>query len=239
MMLRAMWNSLKRLSLGLGAIALAAAVLLLTDENVRTEGDAAAKTWKVRVLEFVNITDVEDAEKGVRDGLRDAGLTEGREYVLNVSNAQGDMTTLNGLVDAAISERADLIVTLSTPTLQAALQRVRNQPIVFTFLANPFATGAGAGTSDTEHLSHITGAYGMGDAKGMVEMIRKVMPQAKRVGTMFVPNEVNSVFNHNQTADALRATGMEVFPVGVSTPAEVPDAALSLCSQKLDLVCLP
>ena len=34
------------------------------------------------------------------------------------------MATLNGLVDAAVTDQADLIVTLSTPTLQAALRKL-------------------------------------------------------------------------------------------------------------------
>ena len=33
------------------------------------------------------------------------------------------MATVNSLVDAAITEGADLLITLSTPTLQAALKR--------------------------------------------------------------------------------------------------------------------
>src|SRR5262249_31233539 len=80
---------------------------------------------------------------GVRVGLREAGLVEGRDYVATVRNAQGDMATVNSLIDAAITERSDLLITFSTPTLQAALQRARRVPIVFNYLASPIAAGAG------------------------------------------------------------------------------------------------
>lgn len=234
-----MWHTVKRLSLGLSSIALASAVLLLMDGGFRAANESRGETkvWNVSVLEYVNIPDVEEAEHGVRDGLRDAGLVEGRDYQLRVSNAQGDMATLNGLVDSAVTENADLIITLSTPTLQATLQKVRDRPVVFTFLANPFA--AGAGTSDTDHRPNVTGAYGAGDVTGMVQLIRNILPRAKRMGTMFVPNEINSVFNHDLLVAAAKEAGLEAMPVGVSTPAEVPDAALALCSQRPDLLCLP
>ena len=70
-------------------------------------------------------------------GFKEAGLVEGRDYVTTVRNAQGDMATVSALIDAALAERADLLVTFSTPTLQAALQRARSVPIVFTYVVEP------------------------------------------------------------------------------------------------------
>ncbi len=196
-----------------------------------------AKKWRVRVLEYVNLTDVEDAEKGVLDAIREAGLVEGRDYEMRVTNAQGDIATLNGLVDAAVTDRADLIVTLSTPTLQTALRRAQSLPIVFTFLADPVAAGAGQGDSD--HLPNVTGSYGAGDVDGMVSLIGRVMPDARRVGAMFCPAEVNSVLNHDQFCAAAKKANLEVVSMGVNTPAEVPDTALALCGKQIDVFSLP
>ena len=84
-----------------------------------------------------------------------AGLLEGRDYTLSRRNAQGDMATVSALVDAAISERAELLVTFSTPTLR--MRRARNVPVVITYVSSPHADGAG--TSDTDHLPNVTGDY--------------------------------------------------------------------------------
>lgn len=196
-----------------------------------------AKTWRIRVLEYVNIPDVEEAEKGMLDAIRESGLVEGRDYEAKVTNAQGDMATLNGLVDAAVTDRADLIVTLSTPTLQAALRRGQSQPIVFTFLADPIA--AGAAKSETDHLPNVTGSFGAGDMEGMVALIKRLLPGAKRVGAMFCPTEVNSVYNHGLFVEEAKKNGLEVVSMGVSTPSEVSDTAAALCGKQIDLFCLP
>ncbi len=196
-----------------------------------------AKTWRVRVLEYVNLTDVEDAEKGVLDAIREAGLVEGRDYEVRVTNAQGDIATLNGLVDAAVTDRADLIVTLSTPTLQTALRRAQSLPIVFTFLADPVA--AGAGRSDSDHLANVTGSCAQGDVDGMVALIRRLMPKAKRVGAMFCPAEINSVINHDLLAAAIKKANLEVVSMGVNTSSEVGDTALALCDKQIEVFCLP
>lgn len=209
-------------------------------EPVRQPGGkkaAPAKTWRVHVLEYVNLPDVDDAEKGVHDAIREAGLKEGSDYTYRISNAQGDMATLNGLVDAALTDRADMIVTLSTPTLQAALRRAQSQPIVFTFLADPIA--AGAAKSDEDHLPYVTGSYGSGDVDGMIALISRLMPQARRIGAMYCPAEVNSVINHGLLVKAAKAANLEVVSMGVNTPSEVADTALALCGEQIDLFCLP
>ncbi len=239
---------LKRLSVGVGLIVLAAAILLLSDTASRRKARAVVeasngnatehpKRWKLRVLEYVNVADVEECEKGVFTGLRDAGLVEGRDFEQRVLNAQGDMATLNSLVDAALTDQADLIITLSTPTLQAAMQRARSTPIVHTFMASAIA--AGVGKSDTDHKPNVTGAYGGADCYGIIEIIRKVMPNAKRIGALSTPGEVNAVYNYDLLVKAATAAGFEVETVGMNGPSEVADAALALCGRQVDLLCIP
>jgi ABC-type uncharacterized transport system substrate-binding protein len=193
------------------------------------------KTWRVDLVQYVSILDVEEAEEGVKAGFREAGLVEGRDYVSTTRNAQGDMATINTLVDAALAEKSDLLLTFSTPVLQAALQRARGVPIVFNYLASPEA--AGAGKSDTDHLPNVTGVYLHGAYDDMLGMIRQVRPGAHRLGTLFVPAEVNSVFHRAQLESATRKNGFELVSVPANTSSEVADAALALISRGVDAVC--
>src|SRR5262249_38134427 len=185
--------------------------------------------------EFNNVSDVEEAEHGVLDGLREAGLVEGRDYDVKIRNAQGDMGTVNSLIDASLTEGADMLITLSTPTLQAALQRARNLPIIFTYVAS--AVIAGAGRSDTDHLPNVTGVYLGAGYQEILALIREFFPSVRSVGTLFVPAEVNTVYHKDQLTKQAQAVGIEVIAVAASTNAEVPDAALSLCSRDIDALC--
>ena len=194
-----------------------------------------SKKWMVNVIEFNDVLDVEEAEEGVMAGLREAGLVEGRDYEVKVQNAQGDMPTVNSLVDAAITRGADLLITMSTPTLQAALQRAHNVPIVFTYVASAIA--AGAGHSDEDHLSNVTGVYTGGAYDDMVARIREVLPSVRVIGTLFVPSEVNSVYHRDLLVSAAKKAGIEVVAVPAETNSEVSDAALALSSKKIDAIC--
>jgi len=104
------------------------------------------KKWKVEFVQYNSVLDVEESQAGVQDGFKAAGLVEGRDIETVVRNAQGDMATVSALVDAAVGDGADLLLTFSTPTLQAAIQRAGKIPIVFTYVASPIAARVSPGT---------------------------------------------------------------------------------------------
>jgi ABC-type uncharacterized transport system substrate-binding protein len=244
----AIWQAMRRLSLGLALIGAASAALLLSDLGHRYPAAAATgagaartpagplpRTWQLDFVQLNHVLDVEETERGVLDGLRDAGLVEGRDYRVRTRNANGDMATVNGLIDAAITEGSDLLVTFSTPTLQAALQRAGRLPVVFTYVAN--ALIAGAGTTDTDHRPTVTGVYLPANYDETFKVVRQVLPRARVVGTLFIPAEVNSVFLRDQMQAAAERAGYTVVSVPVNTSADVPDAALALVSKSIDLIC--
>lgn len=194
------------------------------------------KRWKLRLLAYVNTVETEESEQGLLAGLKDAGLKRDQDFEWKMGNAQGDIATLQSLVDSAVNEQADMLLTISTQALQAASRRGKSLPVVFTMVANPFS--AGVGTSDTDHLAHVTGAYGAQDSDSMMPILKQVLPNAKRFGTLFSPAEVNSVSNHQLLSAAIQKTGVPLVSIGINTSSEVPDAAQSLCSQDIDAICL-
>ena len=227
-----MWEGLRRLWLGAILIVGVSVGLLLSDRGARRDGTAAQRK-RVSMLAFISAVDSDECQHGMRDGLA-AQLHEGVDYELTVRNAQGDMPTLTSLVDAALSDGADLILTLSTPTLQAAVQRVKSTPIVFSFSSNPI--GAGAGTTYEQHLPNVTGVPTTVAFEEMLQLIRELVPRARRLGTLVVPSEVNSVYNVERARKLAAQHGFELVTVAVNSSSEVSEAALALLAQSIDAV---
>jgi putative tryptophan/tyrosine transport system substrate-binding protein len=109
---------------------------------------------------------------------------------------------------------------------------------VFNLLSDPFA--AGAGTSDSVHLPNITGVYspGFGDPEQTrrVDLIRKVVPKARKVGILFSPEEKLSVSLKDRMTQAAGKAGLKTVAVPVGNVSEVGDATRSLCGQKVDAI---
>jgi ABC-type uncharacterized transport system substrate-binding protein len=225
----------KRLTVGIALIAAISVALLLSDRGSRTTNASGTRKWNLDLLEYVQVLDVEEAERGIRAGLAEAGLVEGRDHELRVRNAHGDMPTLNTLVDTALSSGADLLLTLSTPTLQATLRRAGNVPVVFTFVADAIA--AGAGRTNEDHLPNVTGVPTVAAHDAMIDLVRQVLPQARRIGTLFAPAEVNSVVNKDLMVNAAKRHNLDVVALPVNTSTDIPDATLSLLAEHVDLIC--
>jgi ABC-type uncharacterized transport system substrate-binding protein len=203
--------------------------------TTRTASRPLSKRWRLQLIQLNETPDVEEAEQGVLKGLEDAGLVRGRDYESTVRNAQGDMATVSSLIDAAVTDRADLLITFSTPTLQAALQRAKSVPVVFNYVAD--AVAAGAGTSDTSHLPNVTGVYLIAAYAEMLPIIKAFAPRARVLGTIYVPAEINMVTQLEQFKRAATAAGMEVKAVAANSTAEVADATLALIANGIDVIC--
>jgi ABC-type uncharacterized transport system substrate-binding protein len=196
---------------------------------------ASDRKFKVDLIEYLDTPNVEINRDGIRAGFEKAGLKEGLNLELRRRSAQGDMATLNTIIDAAGTDGADLLLVSTTPALQAALRRAGNRNIVFSLVANPVV--AGAGRSDREHNPTVSGAYIPAPHAEGLAALRQCLPKARRIGTLFTPAEVNSVYYKDELLKAAAALGLEVELVGVNSSSELPDAALALCSRNLDAVC--
>jgi len=196
---------------------------------------APAKPWQLRVVAYNDTTMSEQCLQGLKDGLARGGLVEGRDFVLKVLNAQGDMSTLSSIVDSVRAERVDLLLTITTNALQAAMRQAGDTRIVFTGVAD--AIQAGAGKTATDHLPNITGITTRSDFDGMVKLLREILPAVRRVGTLFTPSELNSVLYRDYLAEALKRDGIELVSVAVARSSETAEATIALCREPIDAVC--
>ncbi|MFQ6037256.1 MAG: ABC transporter substrate-binding protein, partial [Candidatus Aminicenantales bacterium] len=133
-----------------------------------------------------------------------------------------------------VATPVDMIVPFSTPCLQAALHSSSQIPIVFSSVANPFL--AGAGTSPEAHLPNVTGVSSRGPIRQSLNFIREVLPEARRVGTLWTPAELNSKYYLDLVREAAADLGMDVVAVSVHNKSGVLHAAQVLANKKVDVI---
>ena len=192
--------------------------------------------WNFSIVKFEELQQTEDTERGLRVGLRDAGLVEGRDFEITSMNAHGDIPVLLSLFDKVAAGNTDLLISLQTTTLHTAIKRVDNIPIVFMVVANPFVITT-VGQNDTVHLPNVTGVYTKTTFDRMLGYIKECMPNAKRVGTLFSSLELNATYYKSQLIAAAAKHGIEVEAMDVSVKTDVPQAINALCARKPDAIC--
>jgi ABC-type uncharacterized transport system substrate-binding protein len=222
---------------------LAAACAKGGDQGAGAKADSAAagaasapKT--IAIIRAADWIGAEWSEDALRVGLSEEGLEKDRDYVFKLSSAQGDLTTLPSLVDAAVDQKAAVIVTLQDETLKSAVERVKDVPIVFHVLSDPFA--AGAGTSDSNHAANVTGVYspGFGDPmqERRVALIRRVAPKAKSIGVLFSPGEALSVSLKDKLTAAAEKAGLKVVAMPLNSAGEGTEATNALLAKNVGAI---
>ena len=167
---------------------------------------AAAKTWRVDLIQFNQCSTSRKPRRASSTGCASRAWSKAA-----TSYARSQRAGRHGHRERPDRRggrrRADLLITFSTPTLQAALQRARHVPIVFNYVADPIA--AGAGTSDTDHLPNVTGVYLIGGLRRHDGADPASTAEGARLGTVFVPAEVNMVFNRDCSKRRAAKAGLE------------------------------
>jgi putative tryptophan/tyrosine transport system substrate-binding protein len=219
-------------------LSLAGAAVLVSCGKKDPEGQTgnAGKKWKLTIVKYEDLQQTEDAERGLLAGLRDEGLVEGKDFDLYSRSAQGDLPAVRSLIDQVNKENTDLLISLQTPTLHTAIKRLNNIPIVFMVVANPFVIST-VGENDSIHLSNVTGVYTMTTFERMIGYIKQVMPNVKKIGTLFSTSELNATYYKSQLIAAASNAGLQVESFGVSSRADISLAAQALCGKGIDAVC--
>ncbi|PKN22270.1 MAG: hypothetical protein CVU64_25105 [Deltaproteobacteria bacterium HGW-Deltaproteobacteria-21] len=197
------------------------------------EPAATSKMFKIGLLQvsdngLLNITRDSFVEE-----MKRIGYEEGRNCRIYLENANGDLAAVSSILDKFIMEKVDIIVPISTACTQTAVNRVKDRPIVFATVANPFIIGTGK--SETDHLPNVTGVYGWVPMDEMLSMVKKIVPGKIKVGSIWDQAQSNSVFNVENLRKAAEADG-EVTFVGnnIANSSEVYQAALGLVNKGIE-----
>ncbi|MCX5883998.1 MAG: ABC transporter substrate-binding protein, partial [Deltaproteobacteria bacterium] len=145
--------------------------------------------------------------------------------------------SVNTILDKFISDRIDVIVPISTGCTQAAMNKIKDRPIVFATVANPFIIDAGR--SDRDHLPNVTGVYGSVPMDKTLKMVRQILKGKIKIGCIWDAGQANSVYNVEQLQQAVQQDSDAIFVgVTVTNSSEVYQAAQSLVQQQIDVFVL-
>lgn len=214
-----------------------------TETNLSRFGGAALPTprpstvYKIGVAYFSSEENQENCLAGFLEGLRAAGFEEGKNLDVTRTHAQGEIANIPSMLKNLESSDRDLIFVMTTPVLGGACSLVKNKPIVFSAVTDPVAAGAGKSLDD--HLPGVTGTGSFPPVQDMVDAIRKILPRAKKVGTIYNASQADSVKVIGVARDIFRAAGFTLEEVTVANSSEVGTAAQALVARGVDAIYTP
>lgn len=125
----------------------------------------------------------------------------------------------------------DLICAIATPSAQAAYNSAMDSeiPVVYTAVTDPVA--AKIAKDDGTAVGNVTGTSDELPIKAQLEMIREMMPDAKKIGILYTTSEANSVSALAKYDDLAGDYGFEIVEKGISQTADISLAADELLGE--------
>lgn len=194
----------------------------------------APRLYTIGILELFESITLNETRNGFFRAFEEAGLRDGINIRLDVRNGRGDPARLREFAREFVAAGVDVIVPMSTPSLQAALLATSRIPIVFVSVANPYLTRAGRTAED--HSPNVTGVASTAPVRQALAFVRETLPHARRIGTLWTPSEINSGYYLDLVRAEAYDFGFEIETVPVAGPSDVFLAAQILTNRKIDVL---
>lgn len=193
----------------------------------------AAEMKSVAITAIVEHPALDAVRDGVLDALNDAGYTEGKNLKWQYQSAQGNTGTAAQIARKFIGDKPDALVAIATPSAQAAVAGTKRIPVVFSAVTDPVE--AQLVPSWEASGTNVTGVSDLLELDKQIELIKQLVPNAKKVGMVYNPGEANSVVVVEAFKKLLPNYGMELVEAAAPRTVDVGSAARSLVG-KVDVI---
>lgn len=202
------------------------AIALALGGGAITPAAMAQAQASVAVLAIVEHPALDAVRDGAHDALKAAGYVDGKNLKWQYQSAQGNAATAAQIARQFIGDNPSAIIAIATPTAQAAVAATKTVPIVFSAVTDPVAAKLvpNWGASNT----NVTGVSDLLAMDKQMDLVRKVVPNAKRVGIVYTPSEANSVVVVKELRELLPKMGMTLVEATAPRSVDVGSAAQSL-----------
>lgn len=194
----------------------------------------AAQVYRVGVVHVGGPTFA--AIDGLRDGLRELGLDEGKQVVLHVRDVKGDPKSVEAAARSLEAEKVDLIWAINTSVGLPAKRATKRVPIVFYAGTNPVSVGL----VESFHKpgGRITGIHGQGTdvTSKRLELLKEMVPRLRRVVTYYRPDSPVAQQAVKNARDASRQLGLDLVERPVASVEELRAALPALHRGEADAI---
>jgi putative tryptophan/tyrosine transport system substrate-binding protein len=193
-----------------------------------------AKVYRVGVIfeggPFQAIVD------GLKDGLKDLGLAEGKQYVLEIRDLKGDRRAAEAAARSMERDKVDLIYTVATSVTTAVKRATTEVPIVFAVGDDPVTTGLV--NSFAKPGGRLTGVFNQQEklVAKRLQILKQILPDLHKVVTFYDPGNAAAVTAASSARDAARQLHVELIERHVASVEELRVGFQALRAREVDAI---
>jgi putative ABC transport system substrate-binding protein len=170
----------------------------------------------------------------IKQGLRDNGLIDGHDYVLQARFAAGDYERFPGLARELVQAGARVILVNTIASVRAAQNVTPPVPVVMLAINDPVATGLVASLARPGGLTTGMATMNQDLTPKLLEIQHEVIPSAKTVAALFNPTNPTNPVYLEKLRTAAGTIGIKVLPFELKTPDTLDAVFSTIVAQHVD-----
>ena len=174
-----------------------------------------------------------------RQGLRELGYVEGKNFVLELRYGEARAERISELARELVSLKLDVIVTATDMAIAAVKRQTQTIPIVMANSTDPVGTGFVA--SLARPGGNVTGNSIMSpELSGKrLELLMEAVPGLSRVAFLWNPDVRGAVLDYKETEDAARSLGLQLQSVEVPRAEDFDRAFSAVTKERAQALIVP
>lgn len=210
--------------------------MLLSLAGCAGQTGGKAKKLSIGVIQYMEHVALDSSRQGFIDALKENGYVDGDNVTIDVQNAQGDQSNLSTISDRFVSNNVDLVLAIATPAAQSIAGKTTKIPILGTAITD-YVSAKLVNSNETPG-GNVSGTTDMNPIKDQIDLLVKLVPNAKTVGVLYTSSEDNSVIQAKLAKEAIEGKGLKYVEVTVTNSNDVQQAAQSIVGQ-CDAIYIP
>ena len=212
-------------------LALGLSVVLAGTMLTGCGGSEKEEAVTIGIQQFAEHGSLDNCREGFLKGLEEEGYTEGENLEVKYENAQSDTGAASQIATNFLSEEVDLMCAIATPSAMACYNVAEEEgiPVIYTAVSDPVA--AKLADKDGKPVGEVTGTSDAYPYEKQLELIRQILPEAKKIGILHTTSETNSDSQLASYQKLAKDYDFEVVERGVSASADISTATDSILKE--------
>ncbi|WP_051188471.1 ABC transporter substrate-binding protein [Proteocatella sphenisci] len=214
------------------AVIISMTLVLAGCSQGESKGEPApeAKKLKIGITQIIDHPALNASRDGFVQRLEELGI----EADISMQDAQGDIANAQMIAEKFASDDVDLILSIATPTSQAAQNATKEAaiPVIFTAVSDPVFSGLLNNPEAPEaNLTGVTDEISLENRRAMFEILKELNPEMKSVGVVFNTGESNSQVQIEDIEKVAAEFDIKVEKVGIAGITDINQALESLAKK--------
>ncbi len=182
----------------------------------------------IGISQYGEHASLDNCREGFLQGLKDAGLTEGKDFTVDYQNAGFDDAIATQIAQNFSAKNVSLMCAIATPSATACFAAAEDKdiPVIFTAITDPKEAKLDEG--------NVTGTSDKLPVEEQLKLIRTLQPEAKTIGIIYTTSEPNSISAIEEYKSSASKYDFKIEAIGITVQSEAVQAAETLISKGVD-----